>query len=236
MCTSALHSKQQSDTCEACFASHLTFADRSAPLEAPPQSLVHILCITYRSMQGLLQRVAQLSLQRTRLSGDAGVATCQSLLSLLLHSAAADQHAAAATAAGSERSVSAARLIVPEDCGCSSPAATSGRGSEAGRHAASAGRPSGVSTPAAGIPDLRPAAAYQLAGVSQQSCSVHSSAHVRAPAAGNAGEAAGVQPPAPEAAVQQAPPPPWTPTKDLAKRKTLPKRMGHMLQVLLLLP
>ena len=26
--------------------------------------------------------------------------------------------------------------------------------------------------------------------------------------------------------------PPWTPTKDLVKRKTLPKRMGHLLQVL----
>ena len=28
------------------------------------------------------------------------------------------------------------------------------------------------------------------------------------------------------------PPPAWTPTRELAKRKTLPKRMGHLLQVL----
>jgi large subunit ribosomal protein L19 len=28
------------------------------------------------------------------------------------------------------------------------------------------------------------------------------------------------------------PPPPWTPTRALAKRKTLPKRMGHLMQLL----
>jgi large subunit ribosomal protein L19 len=31
---------------------------------------------------------------------------------------------------------------------------------------------------------------------------------------------------------QTQPPPPWTPTKKLKKRKTLPKRMGHLLSVL----
>ncbi len=31
---------------------------------------------------------------------------------------------------------------------------------------------------------------------------------------------------------QTQPPPPWTPTRELKKRKTLPKRMGHLLSVL----
>ena len=33
-------------------------------------------------------------------------------------------------------------------------------------------------------------------------------------------------------AIHAQPPPPWTPTRELKKRKTLPKRMGHLLSVL----
>lgn len=34
--------------------------------------------------------------------------------------------------------------------------------------------------------------------------------------------------------VHNLPPPPWTPTKDLRKRNFLPRRMGHLMQVLML--
>lgn len=186
-------------------------------------------------MHGLLQRVAQLSLQRTRVPGDAGIATCQSLCSLLSHSTIADRFAKSSTPAGGDRSISTAPVSLQEGCkSVSSPAGSDGcRGGEGSGAASTARQPPAVSAAAAGFRGLSLAAGSQLAGVSQQHSGLHSSAHAGAPEAGDAATPAGDQPPAPAAAERQAPPPPWTPTKLLAKRKTLPKRMGHMLQVLL---
>lgn len=77
---------------------------------------------------------------------------------------------------------------------------------------------------------LRPAAACQATSTSQHS----SQSTFSAVAAGVAVPAAS-QPPAREPTANpgaaQPPPPPWTFTQHLRKRKTLPKRMGHMLQV-----
>ena len=92
------------------------------------------------------------------------------------------------------------------------------------RPAASCAAPSSCSAA------LRPAAACQLTSTSQHS----SQSTFSAVAAGVAVPAAS-QPPAREPTANpgptQPPPPPWTFTQHLRKRKTLPKRMGHMLQV-----
>ncbi|BDA41044.1 probable 50S ribosomal protein L19 [Coccomyxa sp. Obi] len=65
---------------------------------------------------------------------------------------------------------------------------------------------------------------------------LHSSAGVAAvavaPVEASAAEEALVTAPVPLGRVHNTPPPPWTPTHQLKKRNFLPRRMGHLIQVL----
>lgn len=63
---------------------------------------------------------------------------------------------------------------------------------------------------------------HRQAHAAQQSLAADASAPQAATGGGGAAAAAAPGPPLP----------PWSPTRELVKRKTLPKRMGHLLQVL----
>ena len=170
----------------------------------------------------MLQRVRQLAIVQRRLVPD-GQAVCRAVEGLLPRSTIA----AGRAAAGSQDTVTlpagsaacASRCHSTALCGASLPCAPGNR-QQGLAQTASGPRARSCSDPA------------QLASAFQH-CSLHSSPAGSAAGASEPGSGGDGQ--APAAAEQQAPKLqrlPWTPTRLLDKRKTLPKRMGHMLQVL----
>lgn len=180
-------------------------------------------------MHTVLQHVARRSMISTVLSGEMHGVAPLALISMLSQATAAGCSLTAAGASQRCMSSAATGEASRSDVSCSSscdsqPPMAASQSLAAWRLAA--GRPT------AGASSLRSVSAYGMSAVAQRS-SLHTSSVVRAEVEGaSAAQLADREPLGNAAsAQQQPPPPPWTFTRHLQKRKILPKRMGHMLQV-----